>query len=312
MVARASEELRDVFASGNSRELRGHHSKVHSVAWSCDGCRLASGSVDKNVRIWNAERNYRDVELTGHSSTVDQVVWDPTNRDRVASASGDKTVRIWDARSGKCTHMVATEGENINLTWAPDGKTLAVGDKHDVVSFVDARKFKIIDKKEFAFEVNEISWSPNSDFFFMTTGSGAITISEYPSLKTVKTLQAHTANCISMQFDPTGNYFAVGAADAIVTIWDLSEMCCIRTIDRLNWPVRTCRFSFDGKMLASGSEDNFIDVCDVLTGEQLFHIPVWGALNTLAWHPSQYLVAYAGDKDHHGKASSSIRLFGAQ
>ncbi|CAB0004962.1 unnamed protein product, partial [Nesidiocoris tenuis] len=31
------------------KEYQGHSSKVHSVGWSCDGSRLASGSFDKAV-----------------------------------------------------------------------------------------------------------------------------------------------------------------------------------------------------------------------------------------------------------------------
>lgn len=37
--------------------------------------------------------------------------------------------------------------------------------------------------------------------------------------------------------------------------------CC-----RLDWPVRTLSFSHDGKMLASASEDHFIDIAEVETG----------------------------------------------
>jgi WD40 repeat protein len=36
---------------------------------------------------------------------------------------------------------------------------------------------------------------------------------------------------------------------------------------RLDWPVRTLSFSHDGKMLASASEDHFIDIAEVETGE---------------------------------------------
>ena len=40
------------------------------------------------------------------------------------------------------------------------------------------------------------------------------------------------------------------------------SLCCCR----LDWPVRTLSFSHDGKMLASASEDHFIDIAEVETG----------------------------------------------
>lgn len=42
-------------------------------------------------------------------------------------------------------------------------------------------------------------------------------------------------------------------------------LCCCR----LDWPVRTLSFSHDGKMLASASEDHFIDIAEVETGNGL-------------------------------------------
>ena len=35
----------------------------------------------------------------------------------------------------------------------------------------------------------------------------------------------------------------------------------------LDWPVRTLSFSYDGRMLASASEDLVIDIADVDTGQ---------------------------------------------
>lgn len=37
---------------------------------------------------------------------------------------------------------------------------------------------------------------------------------------------------------------------------------------RLDWPVRTLSFSYDGRMLASASEDLLIDIADVESGER--------------------------------------------
>ena len=44
-------------------------------------------------------------------------------------------------------------------------------------------------------------------------------------------------------------------------------MCVLLCDVRLEWPVRAVSFSYDGKLLASASEDLFIDIADVETGE---------------------------------------------
>jgi len=45
-------------------------------------------------------------------------------------------------------------------------------------------------------------------------------------------LSAHPANCICIEFDLTGKYFATGSADALVSLWDTSELVCLRTLSR--------------------------------------------------------------------------------
>ena len=102
--------------------------------------------------------------------------------------------------------MNAPKGENINIAWAPDGKTIAVGNKEDLVSFIDVRTHKIIAEEQFKFEVNEISWNKDSNLFFLTNGQGCINVLSYPELKLEHVLQAHPANCICIEFDPTGKF----------------------------------------------------------------------------------------------------------
>jgi len=45
--------------------------------------------------------------------------------------------------------------------------------------------------------------------------------------------------------------------------------------------------------LVSASEDLVIDGGEVETGENVVDIPEEAAAFTVAWHPSQYLLAYA-------------------
>ena len=52
------EELKGVFKNaGRPRDYPSHGAKVHSVDWSCDGKRLASGSFDKSVCVFILDRD---------------------------------------------------------------------------------------------------------------------------------------------------------------------------------------------------------------------------------------------------------------
>ena len=306
-------------ANLKTKEYWGHKKKAHSVAWSCNGAKLASGSVDQTVRVWSIDATGKatDTELKGHQDSVDQLRWDPLQPEVLGTASGDKTVRIWDARAGKCAHAIETRGENINIRWSPDGQHIAVGDKDDNISFIEMRKCKTLKSIKFSCEVNEMAWEATGRLLFLTTGTGTVEIFRYEEMiksgetPAAWTLNAHTANCYCIEFDPKGEYFAVGSADAMVSVWHTAELVCVKTCARLEWPVRTLSFSHDGAYLAAGSEDPIIDIAAVATGEQAHAISTTAPMNSVAWHPNKLLLAFAGDdKDRQGRDEGSVKVYG--
>jgi len=46
-------------------------------------------------------------------------------------------------------------------------------------------------------------------------------------------VKAHPGTCICIEFAPSGRYFAVGSADASVSLWDLDNLACVQTYNRL-------------------------------------------------------------------------------
>ena len=255
-----------------------------------------------------------DVELLGHTERIYQLAFNPTqiqSRLQLATASSDKSVRIWDCRMKKCTHKISTEGENINLCWKRDGSHIIVGNKQDIISVIDVRKHKVVSKVQYRHEVNEVKWDHSGRLLLMCTGLGTIEVNRYipevidaaPPLKDsipwtlARSICAHTSGIYCIDLDPTGKYFAVGSADAMVSIWSLPDMICMNTIGRMEHPIRTVSFSFDGQLIAHASEEKVIDVSHVETGERVYEYSVGTGVNALSWHPEEYLLAYARDKD---------------
>lgn len=154
---------------------------------------------------------------------------------------------------------------------------------------------RFISEKQFKYEVNEISWNKQGDLFFITTGLGTILLLNYPELHEVHTIEAHLANCICLEFDKSGKYFATGSADSLASLWDVETLSCLRTFSRLEWPVRTLSFNYDSQLLASASEDHFIDISHVDSSEQIASIKCDTSTFTIAFHPKYNILAYACD-----------------
>jgi WD40 repeat protein len=84
--------------------LRGTHS-VTSVAFSLDGMRIASGSDDCTVRVWDAATGdavagpFRPI----HTGGVKCVGLLRLYGKQIGSGSWDETVRVWDVETGSLT-----------------------------------------------------------------------------------------------------------------------------------------------------------------------------------------------------------------
>src|SRR2546425_6535100 len=64
-----------------------------------DGNRIASGSRDATVQVWDVATRSHICTYRGHPWSVESMAWSPDGT-RIASGSADMTVQVWNAASG--------------------------------------------------------------------------------------------------------------------------------------------------------------------------------------------------------------------
>jgi len=99
--------------------MAGHTAGVTALVVLHDGSTLASGSVDRTVRLWDVSAHVCIATLVGHTEVVAALA--VTNDGRLASASHDDSVRLWDTATGTCAGVLPSTFQVIALTALSDG-----------------------------------------------------------------------------------------------------------------------------------------------------------------------------------------------
>jgi WD40 repeat protein/serine/threonine protein kinase len=84
-------------------DLRGHTDIVLGLATSPDGRRLATGSDDRTIKLWDTTTGEEVITLRGHTAGVICVAFSPDGRS-IASGSIDRTARVWATGDAPLSH----------------------------------------------------------------------------------------------------------------------------------------------------------------------------------------------------------------
>lgn len=305
------------FSNFMFRETAIHTKILEDCRWNVDGTYLGTACIDKSCKIAQLEPdgNIRDIHRIPCAATPKQIIWHPTEVGRFAIAGDDKAVEIWDVRAPKFAMKCQSTGSNIYMAWSPDGNYLVVGNENNFLSVFDANTARSIVKPiRYSFEINELAWSANSDHVLMATGGtgggsgsvgGNLDILEFKNdkLSYVDSICAHTSNCMFLKIDRAFQRMAIGAADSMVSLWDLDDLICYHTIpieytnSNSQSGAKCLSFSGNGDYLAIGSFDTTINICDAKSGKVMEEVDTRYEVNVIAWHPRHNLIAI-GPKDN--------------
>lgn len=304
------------YSDPNSSRAPGANNNLRCIAWNPLGTLIATGSSNKTLRVWNPEKAHVkfSTELKGHAAPIEKVAFNPTKDAELCSVSNDGVVKFWDVRTKACFNEVSGLGDAFTLAWAPDGQTLIVGNKADLIYVLSPTSTTPLSSHQQAVQTNQVAFCWSGTKIFVTTGDGCTRILGYPSFTPLLeraavegadgdgetrprsrefALNGHTSSCLTAEMQPTARYLATGGSDSVVALWDTTDWICTRTLTRMTGPVRSLSFTFDGSYVVGGSDEGSgLDVCHVETGELVHTFKTAGSSPVVAWAPTRYCLAY--------------------
>ncbi|MFM7364044.1 MAG: protein kinase domain-containing protein [Cuspidothrix sp.] len=202
--------------------LTGHSDWVWSVAYSPDGQTLASGSVDKTIKLWNVKTGNLLQTLTGHSELVKSVVYSPDGQ-TLAIGSYDKTIKLWDVKTGKLLQTLEGHSNSVrSVAYSPDGQTLASGSDDKTIKLWNARTGKLLQTfTGHSRSVGSLAYSPDGQTLASGSYDNTIKLWNARTGKLLQTFTGHSRSVGSVAYSPDGQTLASGSGDKTIKIWRL-------------------------------------------------------------------------------------------
>jgi WD40 repeat protein len=253
---------------------------VTSVAFSPDSKTLASGGWDETIRLWDVATGAEVRRLSGHAAgMVATVVFSPNGKYLASRGGNDGTVRLWDPATGH--ELFKREKiQNVNpwrfnrdtaLAFAPDGKTLAIGDRA-AVRFLDVPSGREL--RHYSAHAACAALTYSADGRLLATGGADGKDQNSLRLWDLATGQ-ELRRCalpkdeppISLAFAPDSKHLAAAVEEDDLRIFAVDTG---KPVHRLKhyWPSRVA-YSPDGKTLAS-VRGATIRLWDPATGQERF------------------------------------------
>jgi WD40 repeat protein/serine/threonine protein kinase len=244
--------------------------------FSPDGRRIAIGSRDGTVRVWDTQTDKWLTDPMGHASGVSAQF----SRDgkRIVTGSWDHTARVWDAQTGQPVTEPMVHG-GLGYVYAqfdPDGGRVVTASYDDTARVWDAQTGRpLVEPMRHSSYVNWAEFSPDGQRVVTASSDRTARVWSAETGQLLVTL-THDGPVYSARFSPDGKRIVTASEDLTARIWDTLTGQPVTDPMVHGSAVQSARFSPDGLQIvtASGgtsagdeSEDHAARVWDAATGQ---------------------------------------------
>jgi len=204
------------------KELRGHRSKVHGVAYAPGGKQFATASLDRDIKLWDVA-TFREVKtFVGHKDYAFSVEFSPDGKS-LLSASADRTARLWDVETGKEIRELSGHGGLVQqATFSKDGSRIATASADGTSRVYETTTGDyLFTLRGHRNKIESVAFSPNGKL--IATGSSDRTVRLWDASSGAEVFKiTQEAVVRSILFSPDGKHLVSGCDDKTVKLWDVA------------------------------------------------------------------------------------------
>ncbi|XP_075649239.1 transcriptional corepressor LEUNIG_HOMOLOG-like [Castanea sativa] len=199
-----------------------HKLVITDVRFRPNSSQLATASVDKSVRLWDAANpNYCVQAYTTHNSAVMSLDFHPKKTDLFCFCDNDNEIRYWNINPFSCTRI--SKGGMAQVRFQPRIGQLLAAASDKVVSIVDVET----DRKTLSFQghsemVNYICWDANGDYL-ASVSQNLVKIWSLASGECIQELGSNGNQFHSCVFHPSYSTLLVIGGISSLELWNMAE-----------------------------------------------------------------------------------------
>jgi WD40 repeat protein/tRNA A-37 threonylcarbamoyl transferase component Bud32 len=249
--------------------LIGHDAPILALAYSADGTRIATSSVDRTVRTWDDRTGSPLAVFRGHDGPVEHLIFSPDGT-RIASRTATGLI-VWDlARSSSIVHLGEESRFHGNLIFSPDGRRIAAASDDTIRLWEVETGLALPILTGRGRSVLCYSFSP--DGTRIATGSVfpdlAVRIHDLKTGTVIAELKGHKNSIEWVGYSPDGRVLVSASRDQTLRVWDAADGRPGPILRGHTNLIRIARFLGPGRIVSSAL-DNTLRVWDLENGEVL-------------------------------------------